>query len=74
MLSAETVSNRLDSLESDVSKIKTLLQELTTGNRDRLNSPAPQPTKTSGQTYTIRSGDSYWSIARRYKTSVAALL
>jgi len=73
-LSAETVSDRLDRLESDISKVKTLLQELTNGDRDKLDPPPPEPTKTIGESYVIRSGDSYWSIARRYKTSVIALL
>ena len=73
-LSAETVSDRLDRLESDISKVKTLLQELTNGDRDKLDPLPPQPTKTNGESYVIRSGDSYWSIARRYKTSVIALL
>ena len=73
-LSAETVSDRLDRLESDISKVKTLLQELTNGDRDKLDPPPPEPTKTIGESYVIRSGDSYWSIARRYKTSVTALL
>ena len=73
-LSAETVSDRLDRLESDISKVKTLLQELTNGARDKLDPLPPQPTKTIGESYVIRSGDSYWSIARRYKTSVIALL
>ena len=74
MLSAETISDRLDHLESDVSKIKSLLAELTSGSLDERDSPPQKPTKTSGQFYVIRSGDSYWSIARRYKTSVTALL
>ena len=71
---AETISDRLDHLESDVSKIKSLLAELTSGGLDERDSPPQKPTKTSGQFYVIRSGDSYWSIARRYKTSVTALL
>ena len=74
MLSAETISDRLDHLESDVSKIKSLLEDLTSGDLDERGALPQKPTKTSGQFYVIRSGDSYWSIARRYKTSVTALL
>jgi len=44
-LSAETVSDRLDRLESDISKVKTLLQELTNGDRDKLDPPPPRAYK-----------------------------
>lgn len=37
MLSAETVSVRLERLESDVSKIKLLLQKLTREDRENLS-------------------------------------
>lgn len=72
MLSAATVSERLDRLESEVAQLRTLLQKMADEERSR---PAPQPhTRTaSGRTHRIRSGDSYWSIARRYKTTVSAL-
>ena len=74
MLSAETVSVRLERLESDVSKIKLLLQKLTREDRDNLSFSPIQPTKTNAQSYRIRSGDSYWSVAQHHKTTVPALL
>ena len=74
MLSAETVSDRLDHLESDLAKIKVLLQKMADENHKQFGSSNPQPAKDSDQSYRIRSGDSYWSIARRYKTTVSALL
>lgn len=72
MLSAATVSERLDRLESEVAQLRTLLQNMADEERSR---PAPQPrTRTaSGRTHRIGSGDSYWSIARRHKTTVSAL-
>ena len=74
MLSAETISGRLDRLESEVSTIKLFLQKLADENTEKRSVSLPPSLNPSAQSYEINSGDSYWSIARRYKTTVSALL
>lgn len=74
MLSAETISGRLDRLESEVSAIKLFLQKLADDNPEKGSISLPPSSNPSAQSYEINSGDSYWSIARRYQTTVSALL
>lgn len=74
MLSAETISGRLDRLESEVSAIKLFLQKLADDNPEKRIVSLPPSSNPSAQSYEINSGDSYWSIARRYQTTVSALL
>lgn len=70
VLPAASVEERLDALEARVSEIQLLLAELS----QRATTPAPvPPVAARGRSYTIRSGDSYWSIARRHGVSVEAL-
>lgn len=70
-LSAASVNERIDRLEAEVSEIQILLKQL----NKKVSGPAEKPsgTYTPIQGYQVRSGDSYWSIARRYKISVSAL-
>lgn len=71
LLPGTTVSERLDRLEAEVSKMQALLRTLSQ------NQSAPAPRREtfsqSASNYQIRKGDSYWSISRRFQISVAAL-
>ncbi|MDB4438140.1 LysM peptidoglycan-binding domain-containing protein [bacterium] len=73
MLSAATDSERLDRLESEVAQLGALLKKMTGEERAQPTISRSRPRTTSDRTHRIRSGDSYWSIARRYKTTVSAL-
>lgn len=68
-LGASTVEHRLDQLEARVSEMQVLLEQLSrqSPSPDRPTAPAP------GRTYQVRTGDSYWSIARRHGLTVADL-
>lgn len=70
-LMAASVNERIDKLEAEVSEIQILLKQL----NKKIISPVEKPygTFTPIQGYQVRSGDSYWSIARRYKISISAL-
>ncbi|MDF1711995.1 MAG: LysM peptidoglycan-binding domain-containing protein [Akkermansiaceae bacterium] len=73
MLSAATVSERLDRLESEVAQLRSLLQKMAGEELARPAASRPRTATKGGRTHRIRSGDSYWSIARRFKTTVNAL-
>lgn len=73
MLSAETVSERLDRLESEVAQLKVILQKKVSDEPAENFSPELTRRDIGNQIYRISSGDSYWSIAQRYKTTVPAL-
>ncbi|MFT6864878.1 MAG: LysM repeat protein [Akkermansiaceae bacterium] len=71
LLPGATVSERLDRLESKVSGMADLLNDLA-------RIPSVQPFGRSKKTrsvghYQLRKGDCYWSIARRHKVSVSDL-
>ena len=69
LLPAASVEARLHRLEGQVSELQALLQQF---NHQESNS-APHQVSRAQETHVIRSGDSYWSIARRYGTNVEAL-
>ena len=73
MLSAETVSERLNRLEAEVAQLRNLLQTIADGKNTSSSALRTQTGTTGGRTHCIRSGDSYWSIACRYSTTVSAL-
>ena len=73
MLSAATFSERLNRLELEVAQLRSLLQKMTGEELARPIASRPRTAMKEGRTHHIRSGDSYWSIARRYKTTVNAL-
>lgn len=67
-----SVTDRLDHLENQVSEIQLLLNQLNKRTLHQREAPRPQAT-TGNVQYLVRSGDSYWSIARRHNVSVSAL-
>jgi len=70
-LPGASVTDRLDRLENQVSEIQLLLNQL----NKRLSQPSEirrEPKGRSGR-YHVKSGDSYWSIARRHGVTVSAL-
>ncbi|MEN8772935.1 MAG: LysM peptidoglycan-binding domain-containing protein [Akkermansiaceae bacterium] len=73
MLSADPNSERLDRLESEVAQLNTLLQKLAREERSHPTISRPLVGTKNDRAHRIRSGDTYWSIARRYKTTVSAL-
>ena len=68
-LGASTVEHRLDELEARVSEMQLLLEQLSRQSP----SPARPSTTAPGHTYQVRTGDSYWSIARRHGVKVSDL-
>jgi LysM repeat protein len=65
------VNERIDRLEAKVSEIQMLLNQLNKRTLALQNRPTGEPSNQG--CYQARSGDSYWSIARRYKISVTSL-
>lgn len=64
-------SQRLSRLEAEVAELKLLLYQLTNKTESR---PLSKPTiSENASRYKIRSGDSYWSIARRHGVSISSL-
>ncbi len=68
-LGAATVEDRLGQLEARVSEMQLLLEQLSRQS----TSPVQPSTRTPGRTYQVRTGDSYWSIARRHGLKVSDL-
>ncbi|MFT7173803.1 MAG: LysM repeat protein [Paracoccaceae bacterium] len=67
-----SVTNRLDRLENQVSEIQLLLNQLNKRTLQQREALHTQSTMGSRH-YLVRSGDSYWSIARSHNVSVASL-
>ena len=70
--------DRLNKLEQNVAELQTLVRALDLRGREFTPPPAaPQPSQfqnnTSAQQYLIRTGDSFWSIARKHHLSVRSL-
>ena len=68
-----SVDDRLDSIERDVSELQSLVHALNQRSKNPTIAPnSPAPSRSSGG-HLVRTGDSYWSIARRHGVSVNAL-
>jgi LysM repeat protein len=67
--SEASVEHRLDELEMRVSEMQLILERLSRQTPPQ-RPPAPPA---SGRSYQVRSGDSYWSIARRHGLRVSDL-
>ncbi len=68
-----SVDHRLDALERDVSELQSLVHALSQRSQKSDITPGkPVPTD-SGNSHLVRTGDSYWSIARRHGVSITAL-
>ncbi len=70
-LVGDSVNERIDRLEAEVSEIQMLLRQLSKKTLSPQELPSSAPS--NRHRYQVRPGDSYWSIARRHKISVSSL-
>lgn len=73
LAAASNQEERLSNLEREVAKLQTLVRALDTRLRPPLETNTHQQTIQKSSGHIVRTGDSYWSIARKYDVPVSAL-
>ncbi len=70
-------SSRLDRVERDISELSFIVRQLSAKIEKGFSTPSqtiPEiPAKPANPTHLVRTGDTYWCIARKYGVSVSAL-
>ena len=70
-------SSRLDRVERDISELSFIVRQLSAKIEKGFSTPSqtkPEiPAKPTNPTHLVRTGDTYWCIARKYGVSVSAL-
>ena len=70
-------SSRLDRVERDISELSFIVRQLSAKIEKRFSTPSQRkpeiPAKPTNPTHLVRTGDTYWCIARKYGVSVSAL-
>ena len=70
-------SSRLDRMERDISELSFIVRQLSSKVEKGFSAPTQSepeiPTRPTQPTHLVRTGDTYWGIARKYGVSVSAL-